>query len=346
VAGSAIDVIVPAFRRMKKQLFGPFRLGQWLRLAFVGFLAGEVSSGGEFHSNLPFEFPSGSTQRLPPVLEQTGPIVIAGIALLILLAFIALAAVFLYISSRMRFVLFDGIVNGECRIRESWRRRGGPGYRYFVWQLTLMLFAMAAVILLIGLPIFAAYVYGMFESPFNWVGLIFGGLVLLLLLFLILVTFAVIQLLSKDFVVPQMALEDLTAIEGWRRLWAMMKSEMGSYAGYIGMKIALGLGAAIVVSMVGIIVFLMVLLLVGAFAVAAALGAGAGLTWNPSTIAIAVQFGGFVVLLLLLALSLVSVPSTVFFPTYALYFFAGRYPPLDSLMYSRPPQPTPVAPPS
>jgi hypothetical protein len=43
---SAVDVISPAFERMRQHLFRPFQLSQWFRLAIVGFLAGEMGTGG------------------------------------------------------------------------------------------------------------------------------------------------------------------------------------------------------------------------------------------------------------------------------------------------------------
>ena len=63
--------------------------------------------------------------------------------------------------------------------------------------------------------------------------------------------------MTKDFVVPQMALEDVSAIEGWRRLWPRIKGEMGGYAAYIGMKIVMAIGAAIILGIVSAIVFLL-----------------------------------------------------------------------------------------
>src|SRR5882672_5814699 len=43
---SAIDTISVAFEHTKQQLFRPFRWGQWVRLAVLGLLTGELSSGG------------------------------------------------------------------------------------------------------------------------------------------------------------------------------------------------------------------------------------------------------------------------------------------------------------
>src|SRR5258708_16590587 len=43
---SAVDTISLALEHTKQQLFRPFRLGKWLRLALIGFMTGELSSGG------------------------------------------------------------------------------------------------------------------------------------------------------------------------------------------------------------------------------------------------------------------------------------------------------------
>ena len=69
--------------------------------------------------------------------------------------------------------------------------------------------------------------------------LVLGGIVLFFAVLIFFIAMAVIYVLTKDFVVPQMALEEIGAMEGWRRLWPMIKAEKGGYAGYIGMKIVL-----------------------------------------------------------------------------------------------------------
>ena len=65
-----------------------------------------------------------------------------------------------------------------------------------------------------------------------------------------------VHVLTKDFVVPQMALEEIGAMEGWRRFWPMMKAEKGGYAGYVGMKIVLAIGAGIVIGIASVILVL------------------------------------------------------------------------------------------
>jgi hypothetical protein len=112
---SAVDVVRVAFDHTATQLFKPFRLGQWTRLAVVAFLAGELAPNGcSFQSS----FPSRRGGASPAFLAQAlpfNPLTLLGIGLLVLVFFL-LAIGFLYLSSRMRFVLFDSIVAKRCHI--------------------------------------------------------------------------------------------------------------------------------------------------------------------------------------------------------------------------------------
>jgi len=309
---------------MKQQLFRPFRWGQWLRFAIVGFLAGEMGSGGgiggRFPGNFPVNFP---TARISPLIV-TGLIILG----------LVLTIVFLYISSRMRFVLFDGIVNGECRIAESWRRRGEPAFRYFVWNIVLALIGLTGFVIILGVPLLLAFAAGLFRNPGEHILLfVLCGSAVVLILFAWFLLLALIVVLTKDFVVPQMALQNLTPMDGWRRLWPMMKSEKGGYAGYIGMKILLGLAAGIILGIVSFAVLVILLIPVGGVGIVAVLGGrAAGFSWNPVTIALAIVAGLIVLAAMFFLLALISVPAIVFFPAYSLYFFADRYAPLGSLM--------------
>jgi hypothetical protein len=155
----------------------------------------------------------------------------------------------------------------------------------------------------------------------------------------------VVHLLTKDFVVPQMALEEISAVEGWRRLIPRLKSEKGGYAGYVGMKIVMALGAAVILGIVAAIVIFVLLVPVGALGVAAVLaGKAAGLSWNLYTITLAVVVGCILVAAILYLFALISVPAIVFFPAYSIYFFAARYPALSAALYPPPPA-SPEAPP-
>jgi hypothetical protein len=129
-------------------------------------------------------------------------------------------------------------------------------------------------------------------------------------------------------------------MEGWRRLWMMMKAEKGGYAGYVGMKIVLAIGASIILGIIGFIFALIILIPVAGVAIAAVLAAkSAGVGWTVYTITMAVVAGCVLVAIFLSVSAVISVPAIVFFPAYSIYFFAARYPALSARLYPAPPAP-------
>jgi len=350
---SAVDAITPAFQHARQQLMQPFRASQWAKLGLVGLLAGEMSSGGGGCNPGSFQIPTAPnhTQRFLEIgLPGVDPVVYASLIAVLIVAGLVLTVLFLYVNSVMRFVLFDSVVAKECRIRESWSRRQGPGRRYFVWQMLLFLSWMVGLTILIGIPAAFAFLVGWLRNPREHViPLILGGMALFFGVMVFVVAQLVIHVMSKDFVVPQMALEGIGAFEGWQRLWPQIKAETGGYAAYIGMKIVMAIGAAVVLGIVSAIVMLLFLIPVGGLgAVAVIAGMAAGLTWNLYTITLAVVAGSLAIFCILYILSLVSVPAAVFFPAYAIHFFASRYPALHALLHPPPPailSPPPPEPP-
>lgn len=132
-----------------------------------------------------------------------------------------------------------------------------------------------------------------------------------------------------------MAIEDISVEEGWRRLWSMLKTEKGGYAGYVGLKILLSIGAAIVMGISVLIVVLVFLIPIGAVGLIAVFGGrAAGLTWNLFTLSVAIMAGCVALAAILYAVALLTVPAIVFFPAYSIYFFAARYPALNTMLYA------------
>jgi hypothetical protein len=344
---SAVDAISPAIEHTKQQLFKPFRFGQWTSLAFVGLLAGELGSGG-CNFNLRQHFPRTNPQQhfMPVGFPNIDPAILGAVIAVLVISGLVLGTFLLYVSSMMRFVLFDSVIAKECHIRESWVRRQAPGIKYFWWKLLYLLAMIMGMVVLLGIPLGFGFAMGWLRDPSHHIlPLVLGGIVLFFVFLLFIVATTVIYVLTKDFVIPQMAFENISAIEGWRRLWAMIEVEKGSYAGYIGMKIVMAIGAAIVIAIASVILLLVIGIPVGALGLAAVLtGKTAGLTWNVQTITLAVVAGCIVFALFFYLIALISVPAIVFFPAYSIYFFAGRYPALGAVMHPAPP--APVIPPS
>ena len=327
---SAADVVSPAFKHTRQQLFKPFRFGQWVRLAIIGLLAGELGSAGGCGVQLPWRPRSdGSQSLLAQAAIPRGPLFILGVSALILLGIILLVAL-IYISSRMRFVLFDSVVAKECRIRRFWAERRSQGLNYFLFQLLFTVAMFIGIGSLLAIASLIVFGFGWARNPReHLVPLILGGLIFAIVVAAFLITALVIAVLTKDFVVPQMALENIGVVEGWRRLLERIEAEKAGYAGYVGMKILLSIAASIATGIAAAVVVLVLLIPIALLCVTVILlAAMIGLTWNAFTISLAVA--GAVVLLpfFLFGILLASVPMVVFFPAYSIYFFAPRYEPL------------------
>jgi hypothetical protein len=243
---SAVDSITPAIEHVKQQLFRPFSLAQWTLLALVGLCAGESCSGSGFNFNS-FRVPANSEGAHRHFASTTLPDW-ALLGPLLVIALIAVPVVWLllvYLNSRMRFVLFDSVVGKRCEFGRMWRERQRPALEYFIWQILISLVAVAGMVVLVGFPLLAAFLMGWITSAREHLApLILTGVAVFFAFVAWMLLAVVVHVFTKDFVVPQMALENISALEGWRRLWRMLQSDKRGYAGYTLMKLLLAMSAS------------------------------------------------------------------------------------------------------
>jgi hypothetical protein len=346
---SAVDCVQPAIQHTRDQLFRPFRFGQWLRLALVGILAAELHSAScNFPTNFTWPHPRrgqefaatpfpGLDKFDPARIAEFAGLIIASVVLLVILGFI-----FLYISSVFRFILFDSVLTKRCSIGEGWHRWRRAGRRYFLWQLVLLIGQFLFLGVLIGVPLAIAAALGWFNNADQHIARSVLGILFLIVIGLFwLLASVIVQMLAKDFLVPIMALDDVDFADGWSRLIAIIRPEPGKFAVYLLLKFALGIAAAIIFGILAIIPALVIIVPAGLVAIAAYT---AGITWTVATVSLAVICGTVLLILLIYLISFVNVPATVFFPAFAIHFFAARYPRLDAILHPAPPvTPMPVA---
>lgn len=344
---NAVDAISPAFNLTKTNLFNPFRWGFWIRVAILGLLTGEMSSGGGCNFRMPANWNRPRHDQFvssAPNFPHVDPHVLWAILPVIIATVVILSLIFMYISSVCRFVLLEAVLNGQVSIRDGWSRWRGQGTRYFVFKLLfgLLFLAIIGTGALVLLMMFGVASWRHTGGPpaSAIAGLIVGGLFLLLLA----LPFILVQLLAKDFAVPVMALEGTTFGDAWRRVWAMGTSEPLSVAGYVGMKIVLSIAAAIIfgiITLIGLVILAIPTAIVGAMAFV--IGKAIGLGIGPLTITLIVAAGVILVACIIFVAAIIHVPVAMFFPSYALYFFAGRYQPLHDRLFP-PPLPAPPVP--
>jgi hypothetical protein len=351
---SAVDIIGVAFEHTTQQLTRPFNFRQWVRLALLALATGELSSGGGCSRlSLPSRFPRGSQNFVGPsdVLRGIDPALIASLIMIALIGGLIVMLVWIYVSSVSRFILFESVLRKQCDpLSVGWTRWHDQGMSYFWWQLGLAMLSLGVAAVLffpLLLPLMATLKNHQQPGP-GWI-LAFVPVATMFAMFAAIVL--LISVLAKDFVVPLMAIDGVDVLEGWRRLLKMMRIEKASYAGYLGMKIILAIGASVVFSIVSTIAALFVIVPAGiAGVVVVIVGKGAGLTWNAFTITIAIVAGTILIAVILYVIALACVPMAVFFPAYAMYFIAERFPALRARLYPPlpsvplPPQPPPLAP--
>ena len=333
---SAIDSITPSVQRAQQQLLKPFRFSFWWRMAVVAFFAGEFSSYSFNFSAPGGNGSGGQTSRhflasAPHwgALRNMLPWIALGVLLLVALLFLLL-----YVHSVFRFILFDSVLSGECRIREFWGRRKDYGTRYFVWMIFYQLLMIFTLAVFTGLPLLMLWRAGIFSNAKEHIALLILSISLLIVLFFVFLLIAwIIGTIVKDFLVPIMALEGTSLIEAWHIYKPTFIRDKGSAAGYLGMKIVLAIALGIIVSVITLFAILIllipsVILFVAVFALMAT--GKAGMVMG---ILLAVVAGIILLGIWFFIAGMLSVPMAVFFQSYALYYVGSRYQRLGDLLW-------------
>jgi hypothetical protein len=346
---NAIDAISPAFDRIKRQLFQPFRFGFWARMALVALASGEFYGGGSWggmHFNLPssrrnpgYVFLSEMRPHWEYLLRYL-PWIILGV----ILAFVLLV-MWIYISSVFRFILFDSVLTGRCAIKEQWRQWRFLGMSFFLWRICLGLGIMAALGILGGAGALAAISTGALKDPRQHILLlVLGGIVAFLVLVCFVILAALIALFARDFVVPVMAVENVGVVEGWRRVINLLRLEAKAYAGYVLMKIVLVVGSAILFGILTLIAVFLIFIPISIAGVAAYFFAKShGLLLSFPAIAIGVVLGALALALVFYVSAFISVPAMMFFQAYVIHFLGTRYPALGARISTTPTPPAPTS---
>jgi hypothetical protein len=351
---SAIDAFAPAFARVRAMLFHPFRLGTCLKIGLIGVLGGgAIVSGSGVNYHIPANPRNAPHGGLPPnaedILRAIRSIHLAdyfNVFVIVIAVIVVLALIFLYLFCRFRFILFDSVVTGQADIESGWRKYGSQANRYFGFWLVFRLVTWGALFLIVGVPLWKAYKSGIFSGD-NSLPIFFAIIASVALGAIVVgLAFAIVSTLAKDFVMPVLALDDLSVGDAWSAVWRVAASEPGAWAAYMGMKLLCAIGSSIALSVAFVIAMLPALIVIGIpvgllvlLGVVAFKTIGAVFGIIIACVAVLLAAAGFICLLLIL-----TAPISVFFTSYALYFFGGRYPKLAALLSPQPVPPAPISP--
>jgi hypothetical protein len=323
---SAIDALDDA-RRATTDLLLPFDAGRWLRLAVIAFFLGSASSGFQGGTNFGggggTPGSPGGPGGIPGGIPEFGAFVtvfllVAGVILLLVLAGV-------FVGSVLEFVLVEGLRDREIRLREPFGRYLGAGFGLFLFRVVLFLVVAAVILVPAGLLITG----GLAGDP-SVVLLVFPLILVALVAGL---TVALIDLLTRDLVVPAMFAEERGVLSGWRRIWGVLRREWRQLGVYVLARIVLSVAAGIAVGLVVTLALLIVAIpfvLVGGVLFAALTAVGSGTIGLGGWLLLGVV--GVLFLLAALAVSaIVQVPVVTYFRYYSLFVLGDVEPDLDVL---------------
>ena len=300
---------------MTKSILIPFDIGVWVRLAIIAFFAGGAAGLLQFSTNPFSPEKSGIGTEIGSLIPQNSEafistlLIIAGILLFIGIIYLLLNGVF-------QFIFIKALGTENIHIRRHFHESAGPGTRYFAFLFFLSAFFFG-ICLALAYLLFAPLIgTASFDTAIVGRILIFAGL-----MFILLIPYLIILMVTTDFVVPIMNVDRCGVIAGWRRCLHLFMAERNEAALYIVMKLILSVCVSIILSAV--------LVVVGIVAGIALIGIliAAGGPENLSTLAIAFIFAGYFAIVAFCGL-MVSVPFMTFLRVYSLYVvgnFDERY---------------------
>lgn len=240
------DAIGRGWERMAKICFQPFDLAKWLGLGFCSFLAG-LGQGG-FRLQLPTQnLPGpggGQAQSIEDWISNNVDLVV-GLGVLIGIVVIGLMLLVLWLGSRGKFMLLDGVVHDRGLVKQPWYEFRELGNSLFGFRAVLgiaLFVVVVGTLAVVGVAVIPPLTQGQRLSSAA-IGVIVAGVGGLLLVAL---AGSIISFILHDFAVPVMYARRLRVREAWSVATEAVLAELGSVILYFVLKILLGFGAALV----------------------------------------------------------------------------------------------------
>jgi len=241
VTVSVIDPIGRAIDSVKEVLFSPFALGRWFIIGFCAWLAylgqgGGGGIGGSFN-------PGGHRGTSPAevkgwVLEHLPLIISIGLGLFVV--GIVIWLVFLWLSSRGRFMFLHCVALNKAEVKAPWHKFRNQSNSLFVFRLVLGVIGFICIGVMVG--VLALLIILLVRNSAYAAGALVVGIILLVLMVIgIGIVFALINKFTKDFVVPIMYLRQSRCLDAWREFWHLLGGNKGRFTLYILFQIVMSM---------------------------------------------------------------------------------------------------------
>ena len=248
---SVAEPVSPALERVKHALFRPFDLGKWFVIGFCAWLA-QLGEGGTFanfnynfgqHRNYEQNFRNEFARVRDYVMDNLNWIVPLAAGLIVVV--LALWLLFLWLSSRGKFMFLHCVALDKAEVSEPWHQFTYEADSLFLFRLVLGLIAMACTLPLLIIAVVVAgkmFLAGQF-IPNDIIGVIGFGL----LFFALAIVFAIIQKFTLDFVVPIMFLRRIRCLSAWKELALLSSGHIGTFILYLLFQIVLAIAIGVIV---------------------------------------------------------------------------------------------------
>lgn len=344
---SAAQAISPAIERTKQFLFQPFRVGRFLKLTLVAALVEGVGASFGYNSGFTSGGNLGPLNQPFHVHPFQFPAVVALVGIVLAFAILAVPVCILiaYLLIRLRFAFFDCLLRMQDRIAPAWRLYHRQAMRYLGMTICVSLVFLALVagigykVYLDFKPLFDSFHEGGDHTFSDFLPLI--ATVFPLAFLLTLLSFLV-ETALRAFILPHMALEDSSIAESLSDVWVNVLEKPGQFALFVLLRGLLSLVAQIAGS---ILLMIPLIIVVGICALIVAIFVAFS---KVAAIVVGVLLGALVAAAFILACIAVVGTIGTFRRSYAMFFYAGSYPPLSALLESSIPVPQarhPAAPP-
>lgn len=312
---SVTDPIGRAWNHMIAVLFQPFSLGKWFIMGFGAWLAALSEGGGSLN------FPTGGGDFDDSGFNRVANDITSDVGLFIFIAVvvgvlvIGLTVLFLWLSSRGKFMLLYNVARNTPAIGEPWREYRREGNSLFQFHLLVVLLTFGLFIGIAGMGLgiaMPAFMQGAF-GPSGVMAIVYG----IFSIIAVVVVLTVVMVLAEDFIVPIMYQRRV----GVKQAWAIFRDEL--LAGqlkpivlYMLMRWVLSIAAGMAAALITVVLILFTCCL---FLVAALLSLG-----YIATVAV--------------------LPIPVFLRAYSLAFIEQYGPQWRMMAHIEPRQPKPQAP--
>ncbi|HTY89282.1 MAG TPA: hypothetical protein VMB80_17675 [Candidatus Acidoferrum sp.] len=256
---NVVEPVSPALEHVKRMLFRPFDLGKWFIIGFCAWLAclgegGAGSGGGNFNFG---NHSHGSGPDIRRALEEARNYLlnnldwIIPLAALIVLLAIGLGLLFLWLSSRGKFMFLHCVALNRAEVAEPWTRFGTEANSLFLFRLILGLIGMVLTLPLLG--IIAVIIIRMIYHGEPDVGGILTAIGIALGFIAVAIVLAIIKKLTEDFVVPIMFLRRSTCLAAWREFYRLLSAHFWQFVLYLLFQIVLAMAIGALIVMVVLI---------------------------------------------------------------------------------------------